>query len=281
MRNDTTGQRDVPGVNICNLDLIAFQLHDLRSCVWLKSIIILFIRPGLGFIAYPYLARVMENEHLQSAIHPKREKRLYAFILGLSIFTIVYNLAEGIVATWFGYQDESVTLFGFGVDSFIELISGIGIAHMVIRMQLNPAANRDPFERLALRITGVAFYLLVVGLVISAGYNLWSGHKPVTTFWGVIISTVSILVMFFLVYGKTTTGRALQSDAILADAQCTKVCMYMSVILLVSSGIFAWTGITWIDAAGTLGLAWFSYREGKECFEKAASDTFCSCDHHK
>ena len=184
------------------------------------------------------------------------------------------------MATWFGYQDESVTLFGFGVDSFIELISGVGIAHMVIRMQMEPTANRDTFERLALRITGVAFYMLVIGLVFSAVYNLWSGHKPVTTFWGVIISLVSIVVMLFLIYGKTVTGRKLKSEAILADARCTRVCIYMSVILLVSSGIYAWTDIRWMDAAGTLGLAWFSYREGKECFEKAASDSFCSCDHH-
>lgn len=221
----------------------------------------------------------MENKPTSVTDHSARDKRLYAIVLGLSIFTIIYNLAEGIVATWFGYQDESVTLFGFGVDSFIELISGVGIAHMVIRMQLEPTANRDTFERLALRITGVAFYLLVVGLVISAVYNLWSGHKPETTFWGVIISLVSIVVMLFLIYGKTVTGRKLKSEAILADARCTRVCIYMSVILLVSSGIYAWTDIAWMDAAGTLGLAWFSYREGKECFEKAASDTFCSCDH--
>jgi divalent metal cation (Fe/Co/Zn/Cd) transporter len=236
--------------------------------------------PEQGKGIYPYLARV-ENVHTPESDHTARDKRLYAIVLGLSIFTIVYNLAEGIVATWFGYQDESVTLFGFGVDSFIELISGVGIAHMVIRMQLEPTANRDKFERLALRITGVAFYLLGIGLVVSAVYNIWSGHKPVTTLWGVIISSISILVMLFLIYGKTVAGRKLKSEAILADAQCTKVCIYMSVILLVSSGIFAWTGITWIDAAGTLGLAWFSYREGKECFEKAASDSFCSCDHHK
>ena len=53
----------------------------------------------------------------------------------------------------------------------------------------------------------------------------------------------------------------------------------MSVILLLSSGIYYLTNITWVDALGTLGLAWFSFREGKECFAKANSDTFCTCDH--
>ncbi len=205
--------------------------------------------------------------------------RLYRIAFFLAVFTIVYNLAEGILATWLGYEDESATLFGFGVDSFIELLSGMGIAHMVLRMQFNPTANRDAFERLALRITGFAFYILVVGLTITGVYNVWTGHHPVTTFWGVIIALVSIAIMVALIYAKTKVGRQLHSEAMLADAQCTRVCIYMSVILLLSSGIYYLTNITWVDALGTLGLAWFSFREGKECFAKANSDTFCTCDH--
>lgn len=205
------------------------------------------------------------------------EKKLYAIALALAVFTIVYNLAEGIVATWFGYEDETLTLFGFGIDSFIEMISGIGIAHMVLRIRKNPGANRDDFERTALRVTGTSFYILVVGLILSAGYILYTGQKPVTTFWGVVISVISIVVMLGLIYGKTKIGKQLKSDPIIADANCTKVCIYMSVILLISSGVYELTNLPYIDAAGTLGLAWFSYSEGKECFEKAAG--LDCCDH--
>ena len=104
------------------------------------------------------------------------------------MFTIFYNVAEGLISTYLGFEDESLALFGFGTDSFIEVISGLGIAHMVLRIQKNPDSNRDNFERTALRVTGFAFYLLVVGLVVSSVYNIWTGHKPLTTFWGVIIS---------------------------------------------------------------------------------------------
>jgi divalent metal cation (Fe/Co/Zn/Cd) transporter len=207
------------------------------------------------------------------------EKRLYSIALMLAIFTIVYNLAEGIIATWFGYEDETLTLFGFGVDSFIELISGIGIAHMVLRIRKDPNANRDKFERTALRITGTAFYGLVMGLVASALVIIYTGAKPESTFWGVVISVISIGVMLVLIYGKIKIGKQLNSEPILADANCTKVCIYMSVILLVSSGIYELTDLPYIDAAGTLGLAWFSYKEGKECFEKAASNAHCGCEH--
>lgn len=207
------------------------------------------------------------------------KKRLYKFAFGLAVFTIVYNIAEGLIATYFGYEDESLTLFGFGADSFIEVISGLGIAHMVLRIQRQPGNNRDNFERTALRITGYAFYALVVGLVATSIYNLWTGHRPTTTLWGVIISIISIAVMWALIYGKTKVGKQLNSDAILADAECTRVCIYMSIVLLVASGIYELTNIGYIDSIGTLGLAWLSFKEGRECFAKATSNKNCSCEH--
>lgn len=208
-----------------------------------------------------------------------QQTKLYTLAFWLAVFTIVYNLAEGIISTWFGYEDETLTLFGFGVDSFIEMISGIGIMHMIIRIRKEPHTHRDNFERSALKITGTAFYLLVAGLIIGATYIFYTGQKPETTFWGIVISSISIGVMLGLIYGKRKAGRELQSEAILADANCTLVCVYMSIILLLSSGVYELTNLSYIDAVGTLGLAWFSYKEGKECFEKANSDKYCvHCD---
>ncbi len=205
-------------------------------------------------------------------------KRLYGLAFGLAVFTILYNIVEGLISTYLGFEDESLALFGFGTDSFIEVISGLGIAHMVVRIRKNPDSSRDPFERTALRITGVAFNILVAGLVITSLYNIWTGHNPITTFWGVVISLISILVMWILVAWKRKVGRRLDSAPILADANCTMVCIYMSVILLVSSGIYELFEIGYVDSLGTLGLAYFAFTEGKECFEKANSDTLCGCD---
>lgn len=205
-------------------------------------------------------------------------QKLYRIAFGLALFTIFYNLAEGLIATYLGFEDESLALFGFGLDSFIEVLSALGIAHMILRIQKNPDSQRDSFERTALRITGISFYILVVGLIVTSIYNIWTGHKPITTVWGVIISVVSIAVMWLLVYWKRKVGKQLQSAPILADANCTMVCIYMSVILLISSGIYELFGIGYIDSIGTLGLAYFAYGEGKECFEKANSDKHCSCD---
>lgn len=205
-------------------------------------------------------------------------KKLYKIAFGLAVFTIGYNIVEGLISTYLGFEDESLALFGFGSDSFIEVISGLGIAHMIIRIQNNPNSKRDDFERTALKITGFAFYVLVFGLVITSIYNIWTGHKPLTTIWGVIISIISILIMWILVVWKRKVGNQLNSAPILADANCTMVCVYMSVILLASSGIYEVFGIAYIDSIGTLGLSYFAFKEGKECFEKAKSDKNCCCD---
>lgn len=207
----------------------------------------------------------------------ERQQQLYRTAFGLALFTIFYNVAEGIISTYLGFEDESLALFGFGTDSFIEVISGLGIAHMILRIREKPNSNRDHFERTALRITGIAFYILVGGLVATSLYNIWIGHRPLTTFWGVVISMISILIMWILVWWKRKVGNHLHSAPILADANCTLVCVYMSIILLISSGIYELFSIPYIDSLGTLGLAYFAFKEGKECFEKASSDKQCCC----
>jgi divalent metal cation (Fe/Co/Zn/Cd) transporter len=203
--------------------------------------------------------------------------RYWNYALGLALFTIFYNLAEGIVSIFFGVSDEALTLFGFGVDSFIEVLSGIGILAMVLRIRQHPETPRSQFEKTALRITGISFYLLVAGLALTAIYNIVTGHKPSTTLPGLIISLISIAIMWLLVLGKRKVGHALNSQPILSDANCTMVCIYMSVVLLASSLIYQFTGFGFIDSIGALGLIWFSYSEGKEAFEKAAGMEDC-CD---
>lgn len=206
------------------------------------------------------------------------EEKLYQKAYLLSLFTIFYNLIEGVVSMLLGYEDETLTLFGFGVDSFIEVMSGIGIAVMIRRIRQNPSSPKSEFEIKALKVTGTAFYLLSVGLLAGIVVNLVNQHKPETTFWGIVISLTSIAVMIWLMNAKKSTGKKLHSDPIIADANCTKVCVYMSVVLLISSLIYQLTGFAYADAIGAAGLIWFSVSEGKEAFEKAKGKS-CSCDH--
>ena len=208
----------------------------------------------------------------------EQEQKLYKKAYLLSLFTIFYNIFEGVISMIMGYHDETLTLFGFGVDSFIEVISGIGIAVMILRIRQNPESSKKKFEISALKITGTAFYLLSAGLLIGIIFNIINHHKPETTFWGIVISSISIIVMIWLMTAKKRVGQQLSSEPILSDANCTKICVYMSVVLLVASLIYEFTGFAYADVIGTTGLIYFSISEGKESFEKAKGKN-CSCDH--
>jgi divalent metal cation (Fe/Co/Zn/Cd) transporter len=208
----------------------------------------------------------------------KHQQKLYHGAYLLSLFTIFYNILEGVISMILGYQDETLTLFGFGVDSFIEVMSGIGIAVMILRIRQNPVSSKSEFEIKALKITGMAFYLLSAGLMAGIAVNMINHHKPETTFWGAVIAVISVAVMFWLMKAKKSIGKQLDSEPILSDANCTKVCIYMSVVLLASSLIYEFTGFAYADVIGAAGLIYFSISEGKEAFEKAKGKT-CGCDH--
>ena len=201
---------------------------------------------------------------------------LYHRANALALITIFYNILEGVVSVGFGAADESFALFGFGLDSFVKVISGIGVRYMIRRQRSSPRAERDDFERGAIRITGGAFYLLAAGLAITSVLNLIRGHRPETTFWGIVVAAVSIITMWLLIRAKVRVGTLLNSPAILADAACTRTCLYLSVILLGTSAGYELTGIGSLDALGALGIAWFALREGREAFSKARG-VVCDC----
>jgi divalent metal cation (Fe/Co/Zn/Cd) transporter len=202
--------------------------------------------------------------------------KLYARANYLALFTILYNLVEGVVSVCLGVADETLALFGFGVDSFIEVISAVGVWHMLRRIKANAGETRDEFEQRALKITGAAFYILSAGLVLTAALNLYGQHKPETTVWGIIISLLSISFMWYLIHQKTKVGTALNSPAILADAACSRACVYLSVVLMVSSVGYELTGIGSLDSIGAILISWLTFKEGREAFGKAKG-MGCSC----
>lgn len=204
------------------------------------------------------------------------DNKLWNRALSLAVITVCYNIAEGLVSVIFGIKDETISLFGFGLDSFVEVVSGIGILHMIIRIK-NHGGSKDSFEKKALITTGFSFYILAFSLVVTSIYNIYIGNRPVSTLWGIIISVISILSMLFLMKVKLDVGRRLNSNAIIADANCTKTCLYLSVILLLSSLLFEMFKIGYFDSVGAIGLAYYSYKEGKESMEKSGGNTYaCS-----
>jgi len=221
--------------------------------------------------------KVIMQPHGLSSIAGADGSSAWATARTLAIITIFYNVLEGAVSTWAGASDETIALFGFGIDSFIESISGLGVLLMIRRLAHHGPASRTEAEKTALRVTGWAFYLLSASLIVSITASVTAGHKPESTFWGAIIGGVSIMTMSWLVQRKRSVARTLNSAPLMADANCTMVCIFMSISVLLSALVFELTSFAYADVIGAAAITWFSVSEGRECFAKAKGHE-CGCE---
>ena len=195
----------------------------------------------------------------------------------LSLATVAYNLVEGLVAMAFGWQDDSLALFGFGADSFIEVASAL-----VVLWRLMDHASLARERRAALGIGGL-FVLLAVGIAGGAVLQLAAGHHPPTTVPGLVISLLSLAFMAWLWRAKREAAQVLDSATLAADAACSLACIQLSGVLLAGSLVFLVAPrLWWVDAASALALAALIAREGLGMVRAARSPAFtggCGCGH--
>ena len=148
----------------------------------------------------------------------------------LEYFTIGWNTLEGLVAVISGAMAGSVSLVGFGIDSFIEVTSG---STLLWRMSVDAdEEKRERNEKLSLRIVGVCFLALAVYVAYESGSDLSSGKQPEHSISGIALACVSLIVMPLLSRAKKKVGNSLSSAAMHADAKQTDFCVYLSAILL-------------------------------------------------
>ena len=149
----------------------------------------------------------------------------------LEYFTIVWNSLEGLVAVIAGAIAGSISLVGFGIDSFIEVTSG---ATLLWRMSVDAdEESRERNERLSIRIVGACFIALAVYIAYEAVSDLFGRKAPEHSIPGIVLVCVSLIVMPILSRSKKKVGRHLGSAAMEADAKQTDFCVYLSAILLI------------------------------------------------
>ena len=192
-------------------------------------------------------------------------KKLYGIAFYLAVLTIIASTLEGSFSVYFGYESRSLTLFGNGLASFIGVISGSGILVMTFHRRKESSDPSKDFEQIALRITAIGLYLLAAGLLIVGILNILSHQHPTSTRSGIIIAIVTIAMIGALVFGKMKVAKNLHSSALLADAKCTRICVYMSTMVLIASVLFELTKFPYADSLGAIGVAYFSYSEAKSC----------------
>jgi divalent metal cation (Fe/Co/Zn/Cd) transporter len=197
--------------------------------------------------------------------------------LWLAGLTLAYNLVEGAVSMAFGWADDSVALFGFGADSFIEVASALLVLWKL--MDHGDLAR----ERKATQRIGWLFLFLAFGIAGGGALQLTARAHPPTTLPGLVISALSLACMGFLWRAKRQAARALDSATLAADAACSLACIQLSVVLFVGSLLFLLAPtLWWVDAAAALGLALLIGKEGVGMVRAARSACFtggCGCGH--
>ena len=180
----------------------------------------------------------------------------------LQYLTIGWNSVECIAAVVAGFMAGSVALVGFGFDSAIEVTSGLA-ALWRLRHDADVAA-RERAEHHTLRIVGWCFMALAVYVVYDAGVTLVSGRAPDRSLPGIVIAALSLIVMPLLVRAKRRVAARLRSGALEAEARQTRVCAYLSAILLVGLGLHTALGWWWADPLAGLVMTPIIAREGWE-----------------
>lgn len=179
--------------------------------------------------------------------------RRVRFLVG---FTIAYNVIEACVALAAGLVASSTALVAFGLDSVIEVSSAAAVAWQF--------SARDPEsrERVTLRVIACSFFALAAYVCLQAVRGLVTGAEPRASTVGMVLASVSVLVMPAVSLVQRRTGQQLGSVTTVADSKQTLLCAGMSAVLLVGLALNAVLGWAWADSIAALGIGTLALREG-------------------
>ena len=183
----------------------------------------------------------------------------------LSIATVGYNVIEGIAAITVGAITNSTALLAFGLDSFIESLSG---SVMIWRFgKSRESADEHKAEQRALKLVAYTFFILGAYVLFEAGKQLLTQEAPEKSLFGIVVAVLSLIIMPALMRAKYNTGKQLGSKSLIADSKQTFACIIMSGTLLLGVGLNYLFGLWWADPLASILIALLLFHEGKEALE--------------
>jgi divalent metal cation (Fe/Co/Zn/Cd) transporter len=191
---------------------------------------------------------------------PIRKRRLQRRIRWVVAATIGYNVIEAIIALAAGAVASSTALIAFGLDSIVEVLSAAAVAWQF--------AARDPEarEKVALRVIAFSFFGLAAYVIVDTALSFFGArgaeHSPV----GILLASVSLVVMPALSWFERRTGRELGSATAIADSKQTLLCAYLSGALLIGLLLNTLFGWAWADSIAALVIAGWAIKEGIEAW---------------
>jgi divalent metal cation (Fe/Co/Zn/Cd) transporter len=189
---------------------------------------------------------------------------LHKKALSLSYFTVGYNIIEGIISILAASLSGSVALLGFGLDSFVESFSGFIMIWRFKKKRM--PQEEEKIEKRAVRLVGCTFFILAFYVAFESIKQLYQFEAPNPSILGIIIATLSIIIMPILSHMKYQTGKSLKSRSLIADSKETLACAALSIALLIGLGLNYFLGLWQADPVIGLVIAAFLLREGYESF---------------
>jgi divalent metal cation (Fe/Co/Zn/Cd) transporter len=179
-------------------------------------------------------------------------------------FTVGWNVIEGVIAIAAGVIAGSIALVGFGLDSCIEVASGLVLIWRLRKHEFSDEEDEETAEKKAVFFVGTTFFLLALYIIYESGKKLFFQEQPAESLIGIILAIVSLIVMPLLAIWKKKIAVQINSRALRADALETLACSYLSFTLLVGLGANALFGWWWADLVAALAMVYFLLKEGTE-----------------
>jgi divalent metal cation (Fe/Co/Zn/Cd) transporter len=202
------------------------------------------------------------------------DSRLHKKALLLSYFTVGYNLVEGIVSIIAGLLAGSIALVGFGLDSFVESLSGSVMIWRFRRQEEMSEEEEERVEKKAIRLVAYTFFVLGAYILYESVKKIYLHEIPDPSLFGIIIAIVSIIVMPVLFYMKYRTGESINSRSLVADSKQTLACVFLSIALLIGLGLNYLYGLWQADSVVGFVVVTYLIKEGYAALKE---EKLCSC----
>ncbi|GAB4220806.1 MAG: cation transporter [Spirochaetota bacterium] len=189
---------------------------------------------------------------------------LYRKALTLSYFTVGYNILEGVASVIAGAFAGSIALVGFGLDSFVESLSGIIMIWRFRKHGIVSLEEEEEIEHRAQKLVGYTFFILAAYILYESVTKLYYVEIPDTSLVGIIIAVLSIIIMPVLYIKKVQVGKTIGSKSLLSDAKETLACTFLSFALLLGLGLNYLWGLWQADPIVGIIVALYLVKEGRE-----------------
>lgn len=182
----------------------------------------------------------------------------------LAVFTVSYNILEGIFSVIFGKVSNSIALISFGLDSFAESLSGFVVLWRFFGSHKSTFEDDEKKEKLATKLVGYTFFIFGAYVLFDVIRKFILREIPEKSLPGIIILILSVIIMPVLFYQKYDTGKKLNSKSLIGDSKETLACVFLSVIILFGLAVNYFFRIWWLDSVLALFVCGFLFKEGFE-----------------